>query len=139
MNFIPVDLLFYITYALLVMVSGRAIYLRTRFRKQGNFLTEISSQLQRANSKIEKLECIEKKYKYNSFSSDLEQAAMASKIQQTPRVLNQKTCNQLPPERYKYIHSLTKQGIAAAEIATILAISPQEADQLVTLANITNR
>jgi len=137
MNFITTDMLFYITYLLFIVVSIRAIYLRKSISKQKIVIEEIQTQLDSATQKIEHLEHIEKKY--NTFSSDLEQASMASKVQQTPRVLNRTNNDQRPPERYKYIHSLTRQGIAAAEIATILAISAQEADQLVALANISNK
>jgi hypothetical protein len=137
MNFIATDMLFYITYTLLVIVSIRAIYLRMSISKQRKLHSETHAQLDNAIGKIAKLEHIEKKY--NAFSSDLEQAAVVSKAQQTPRVLNRMNNDLQPPERYKYIHSLTAQGIAAAEIATILAISSQEADQLVALANISNR
>ena len=137
MNFITSDMLLYFTYILLVFVSARAIYLRISISKQRKSHDETRAQLESATLTIEKLEHIEKKY--NSFSRDLEQAAMASKVQQTPRVINQTNNNLRPPERYKYIHSLTQQGIAVAEIAKILAISSQEADQLVALANISNK
>lgn len=130
-------MLFYITYTLLILVASRAIYLRRSISIQRKEYAETSAQLETANNKIEKLEQIE--IKYNTFSSELKQAAMVSKVQQTPRVLNQVNRDQRPPERYTYIHSLTQQGIAAVEIAKILAISTQEADQLVALANISNR
>jgi hypothetical protein len=137
MNFISTDTLFYITYALLILVSSRAIYLRGSISRQRKAYAETSAQLESANLQIEKLQQIE--VKYNTFSSELKQAAMASKVQQTPRILNQANKDQRPPERYTYVYSLTQQGIAAAEIAKILAISAQEADQLVALANISNR
>ncbi len=137
MNIQVTDMLFYITFSLLVIVSIRSVYLRMNILKLRKLHDEVYAQLDIATLKIEKLEHIEKKY--NTFSSDLEQASMVSKTQHTPRVLNQTSREPQPPERYKYIHSLTQQGIAAAEIATILTISSQEADQLVALANISNR
>ena len=136
MNFITTEMLLYVTYTLLVLVSIRTIYLRINISKLKQIHSETSAKLDSAAHKIEKLEYIKKKY--DTFSTDLEQAAMASKVQQTPRILNNSNSDQRPPERYKYIHSLTQQGIAAAEIAKILTISSQEADQLVALANISN-
>ncbi|MGW8195625.1 MAG: hypothetical protein ACWGOX_15310, partial [Desulforhopalus sp.] len=41
-----------------------------------------------------------------------------------------------PPEKYCYIRSLSEKGMDAREIASILAISRQEAEQLVTLTKI---
>jgi hypothetical protein len=137
MNLIAADILFYVTFALLILVTSRTIYLRRSITRQRTAYAETSAQLESANLQIEKLQQIE--VKYNTFSSELKQAAMASKFQQTPRILNQANKDQRPPERYTYVHSLTQQGIAAAEIAKILAISAQEADQLVALANISNR
>jgi hypothetical protein len=131
------NLLLYVTFVLLVIVSIRAISLRGSISKHIERHEEMFSQLERAHLRIEKLEHIERQY--NTFSTDLEQAARTSKAQTTPRILNQNDSNSRPPERYKYIHSLTQQGIPAAEIAKILTISSHEADQLVALANISNR
>lgn len=137
MNFIATDLLLYLTLSILVIVSMRAIYLRKIISQQRSLQNATNAKLETALVKIEELKQIEKKY--NTFSTDLEQAAISSKVQQTPRVLNSLNGNLRPPERYKYIHSLTQQGISSSEIATILAISSQEADQLVNLANISNK
>lgn len=136
MNMISYEILLYLTFVLLTLVTARCIYLQRCFVLKNTLLEKVQENLETARTRIEELRSIEKKY--NSFGTDLEEAALASRAKQTPRVLNNSKKNFKPPERYKYVHSLTQQGIASAEIATILAISAQEADQLVSLANLSN-
>ena len=136
MYMISFEVLLYLTFLLLTLVTARCIYLQRCFALKRALLDKVQENLESSRARIEELQSIERKS--NSFGSDLEQAAMASKAKQTPRVLNHSANNFKPPERYKYIHSLTQQGIASAEIAAILTISAHEADQLVALANLSN-
>lgn len=137
MNPINPEILLSITIVLLIGVTFRGIYLRKKVSYQTVLLADVHNQLNDAAITIENLQQIEKKY--NTFSNDLKQAEIASKVQNKPRVLNQSSSDIRPPERYKYVHSMARQGITAGEIASILAISPHEADQLVALANLSNK
>ncbi len=40
------------------------------------------------------------------------------------------------PYKYQYVNSLVEQGLSSSQIAEVLKISPQEAEQLVRLAQI---
>jgi DNA-directed RNA polymerase specialized sigma24 family protein len=44
-----------------------------------------------------------------------------------------------PPEKYRFINSLTEHGVPAAEIARILGLAAGEVEQLVTLARVARR
>lgn len=67
------------------------------------------------------------------FNKEMSETAVTTKLQSKR---NQDHQNSNTPEKYQYIISLTKKGMKADEIASILSISEHEARQLVSLAKI---
>ncbi len=56
---------------------------------------------------------------------------------QKPRLNGQNSAKSgSPPEKYRYLQSLAQKGMPADEIASVLAISTHEAQQLITLSKI---
>ncbi len=70
------------------------------------------------------------------FQSSLDYAKHESKLQSSFSRQVSSSQNSNAPEKYSYIHSLIKKGLSAEEIGSVLAISPCEARQLVTLSEI---
>lgn len=70
------------------------------------------------------------------FRNTLETAEMSTKIQ-TPRLqFNSSNHKPVIPDKYRYIHGLSQKGVDPEDIASILNISNNEAEQLVNLANL---
>lgn len=70
------------------------------------------------------------------FQNSLDEAELTTRLQQ-PRLTAEETARSgNTPEKYRYIRSLHEKGMGSVEIASILGISTQEAEQLVTLAKI---
>jgi len=74
-----------------------------------------------------------------SFSTDLAQAELTTKLQSTRTGYHSNRASASPPERYRYINSLSKSGATAEKIASLFTISTHEAEQLVALSRIVTR
>ena len=134
MNITEPHILLFVTLILLITVTLRSCFLRRNMLRSNARINEIQQQLVDASEKIEKLEEIEKRF--HDFNSDLQQAEIATRVQRSRHTFHQPAEEAEPPEKYRYIQSLARKGIGAADIATILTISTHEADQLVKLANL---
>ena len=64
-----------------------------------------------------------------SFSEDL---VIAERNFQKPQIKN----DQKMPERYRYIRAMARQGMNATQIATILQVGEEEAEQIIRLARL---
>ncbi len=70
-----------------------------------------------------------------SFTADLNQAALAARFQ--PRLLDHGAiAERTAPERYRYAQRLSEEGMEADQLASLLALSRHEAEQLVRLSRI---
>jgi DNA-directed RNA polymerase specialized sigma24 family protein len=69
------------------------------------------------------------------FHNSLQAAELTTKLQR-PRLEAQSVASGQSPRRYSSVSSLAEEGLSAEEIASELAISPQEAAQLVNLARL---
>jgi len=69
------------------------------------------------------------------FIETLTKASVTTRLQQ-PRLQIQGHKVPDPPDKYRYLANMVKNGMSAEDIAAILDISPAEADQLVTLAQM---
>ena len=132
--------LFYIIGAtLLLLVISMINLLRYRNKyshlcRQQNMIDEktraVSIQYQQLKDKIER---------NRSFSNDLREADQATaRLQLSRSSYHARAASASIPERYHYIRSLTGSGTKAAEIAALFSISKEEAEQLVTLSQMSS-
>jgi hypothetical protein len=128
------EILLTITLFLCVLITIRSMYLRRLLNKKDFKLSAAVASLDLMGRELEELRQVEKRFQ--NFKANLNQAELATKIQRPRLELSRRNEDPRTPERYQYIHSLTDKGINASDIASILAISNQEADQLVALANL---
>lgn len=70
------------------------------------------------------------------FQANLSDAGLTTRLQQPRSVVRHEEGSARSPERYNYVRTLAQRGIKPEEIAAMLAISPQEASQLVSLSKI---
>lgn len=122
---------------LCVAVTVRSIYFRRLSQQHQEELSAVQHSLQAANKELEELRLTARTFA--NFKADLTQAELSTKMQQSRLQFNRQCDDPRPPERYHYIHSMTQKGMTVDDIAAILTISNQEADQLVTLANLSQK
>ncbi|WP_143165910.1 hypothetical protein [Desulfofustis glycolicus] len=71
-----------------------------------------------------------------TFAADLNQAELTTKLQY-PRLRDYGAiAERTAPERYRYAHRLSQNGMEAEQIASMLTISQHEAQQLVHLSRL---
>lgn len=71
-----------------------------------------------------------------TFAADLNQAELTTKLQY-PRLRDYGAiAERTAPERYRYAHRLSQNGMEAEQIASMLTISHHEAEQLVHLSRL---
>ncbi len=129
-----------ITILSLVLSAGFIIYhiyLRTILRKRVTELQQTKVNLEATNKELAKIKTEAKQY--SDFQTDFHMAELTTKLKKTrlSTAHNSDFCE--PPEKYQYIHSLTQKGLSSEDIASILSISTQEAEQLVNLANLRSK
>ncbi|BHH83390.1 hypothetical protein [Desulforhopalus sp. 52FAK] len=111
--------------------------------KKENIL--LSEQLTQATISLEsnrkKLSDLQRRHEeITAFQKSIREAELTTSLQK-PRLYaahdeSRYSNNKNVPEKYSYIRSLTEKGMSVKEIATVLSISPHEANQLVTLTMI---
>ncbi len=128
------EMLLALTLLILMIATVRSIFLtRTIFSLEQKLSASLECY-QNLSAENEKLRQVEKRFQ--SFKADLDQAELTTRMQH-PRIgAGRSAESMLPPERYRYVHSLAGKGIDSTDIASILSISPREADQLVALAQL---
>jgi len=88
--------------------------------------------------KVELQELQEKHEKIIQFQNNLAAAELTTQLQR-PRLSAQNSySDNTTPDKYRLVHTLTEKNMSVGEIATFLAISCHEAQQLVTLAKLAN-
>ena len=125
-----------LTLALLIAATLRAIYLTRTISGLEQKLASSLECFESLSAENEQLRQVEKRFQ--SFQADLSQAELTTRIQHSRIDAGRSPETMRTPERYRYVHSLAEKGIGSTDIASILAISPREADQLVTLAQLSN-
>ncbi len=117
-----------------IMVLLSNIHLQ---KKKILFLDNKIETLQRDLFQLEeKYTQLESKVETNqNFEENLKKASITTELQQSR--LNVHTSQPaLPKERYQYIQSLSKSDMSEQDIADILSISLQEAQQLIKLSRL---
>ena len=115
-------------------VTIRAIYFRITATKISRERDQALALLKSSREELRHLK--EQEKRCADFKSDLNTAEISTKMQQSRTVLSCGSGNVEIPERYRYVHNLSQKGISSSDIAAILSISNNEAEQLVALANL---
>ena len=120
-----------------VLLCIAALLKTLSLKKQNKLLLEQLSEATLLNKLSEEnfAELSEKHARLTEFQNSLNEAKLKTKLQK-PRLNAQASEDCFTPEKYSYVHSLTKKGLSAEEIGSILAMSPHEASQLVALSKI---
>ena len=126
-----------LTIVLCMCITIYLIYLHKQLAKKTKYHDQLSCALDAVNLENAKLKEMTKQF--SDFHADMHMADVTTKLQQTRLSAAHNTDRSQPPEKYQYVHSLTQKGINCEDIASILSMSHQEADQLVKLANLSIR
>jgi cysteinyl-tRNA synthetase len=137
MPYINIEILVVTSLLLCVFVTVRSIYFRRLSQQHQEKLTAAQQALQTADEELAELRLVARTFA--TFKADLAQAELSTKMQHSRLQFNRQYDNLRTPERYHYIHSMAQKGMTADDIAAILTISNQEADQLVALANLSQK
>lgn len=125
--------------AIIALATGafavyRAIHFQKRSRRLASQLLEATGSLENMQNDLQNLQ---QKYSQSiEFNQNLSDAAVTTRLQRTRLALQAGPESPSAPERYRYVHRLAGNGMAAEEIASVLSISGYEARQLVTLAQL---
>ncbi len=78
----------------------------------------------------------DKHNKTKQFKATLSVAELTTQLQKSRLSAQASAATNSIPEKYSFVHSLIKKKMDSNEIASILAISSHEAEQLVTLSKL---
>ncbi len=120
--------------ALCALAVIRSIQIQRRTSSLSARLSEIAGNLETVRHSYGEL-----KERYDSdreFRKNLSEAAVTTRLQAPRLALQARPDAQTAPERYRYVHRLTDNGLDAEQVASVLAISSHEARQLVCLARL---
>lgn len=103
--------------------------------------TRLAGRLTKSEQYLKQLEkdwaeLVDEHDRVKEFQNSLGEAELTTRLQQSRMNAEDGNSSGTTPEKYRYIRSLHEKGMDAEEIASILGISSQEADQLVALAEI---
>jgi hypothetical protein len=119
---------------LVVLVFRRALYFR---RKAALLETSNEDLQQKLTAATTDLQALQKKYQESlDFQKNLSEAEITTRLQQPRLSIQLGHSRSEAPERYLYVRSLAQNGMSAEEIASVLSISTQEAEQLVNLSKL---
>lgn len=108
------------------------------FRRKNNLLSAklIKTEKNLANTEKELEELKQKLHSTLEFQKSLGDAEITTRLQQSRLTTQHSSTPAKTPERYRYVKSLSENGMDAEEIASVLSISAQEAAQLVNLSRL---
>lgn len=119
---------------LCILLAIRSIYLQKSIHGQKKQLKSAFDSLENVNKELSELK--KTHTSFNAFKDDLNTAHLATNVHKSRDLAVQKRSDYVTPDRYRYVHSLHQKGLKPMDIAAILAISPIEASQLVSLARL---
>ncbi len=122
-------------------VTGTIILRFLALKKQKE---QISQQLSESLNSVEKireeLEDLNREHhKIKKFQNSLAEAELTTQLQKPRLAAQASPTNSSAPEKYRFVHSLTEQGMGVQEVASVLSVSSHEAEQLVTLAKLAKK
>lgn len=132
------NLISILTLSLCVIVTIRAIHFRKTASANKRDLEEALISIDSKNTELKKLQKLADSMA--NFKNNLQDAEISTKMQKSRLSYTQKNDKSVKiPERYRYIHNLSEKGLSSSDIASILTISPSEAEQLLALANLSQK
>ncbi|WP_457572997.1 hypothetical protein [Desulfolithobacter sp.] len=121
---------------LFLLLGGVILHLRRTVGRQKQRIGSLETMLAKAEEKIHQLEA--RRREQEEFLETLASAEITTRLQK-PRLELHQDGTVETPEKYRYVASMVQNGMTMEEIASILAIAPAEARQLVTLARMAAR
>lgn len=133
---------FYEWIIILLLPLSIGAVIKTWLTKKENSL--LAKKLAKTEKHLEQLEndwsaLMSEHSRVKEFQNSLGEAELTTRLQQPRLNAEEKNSSGNTPEKYRYIRSLHEKGMDAQEIASILNISTQEAEQLVSLAKIASQ
>ena len=123
----------------IVMIMLIAMYYR---KKLANLSKEHSTVIKEKNALLWTYNGLKRRIaKENNFATDLSEAHITAKLL-SPRLVagsHGAASSAKTPERYNYIDRMIERGMDPENIASLLLISLQEAEQLVTLSRLAHK
>lgn len=125
-------------FALALVIILVLVVLIVRFwRLTGQLRRQLAAAQANQQSAEQSLRLLEQQYSHNlEFQKNLSEAELTTRLQRSRLATQHGRDLTSTPERYGYIRSLAAKGMGAGEIAAILSISSQEAEQLVKLSQL---
>lgn len=121
---------------LFLLLGGVILYFRRTASRQKQQIDSLETMLAKAEEKIRQLEA--RRREQEEFLQTLASAEITTRLQK-PRLELHQSGTVETPEKYRYVASMVQNGMTMEEIASILAIAPAEARQLITLARMAAR
>lgn len=119
---------------LVILTLGLAIYYRRQSAQLSQKLAVALAKLAAAHDELHNM--ADRYQEISKFRMNLNEAELTTRLQR-PRLSAQQGSDQAnAPERYLYVRSLAESGMSGEEIAAVLSISAQEAEQLVNLSKL---
>jgi hypothetical protein len=127
-------LLFIIPSALCILLMTWVMLVKKENKLLSRQLTETTVASELTKRQIGELQ--EKYAKINAFQNSLQVAELTTKFQKPRLNARNVAANNSPVGKYSSVQSLAQQGLSIKEIASILAVSTHEAQQLVNLSKL---
>jgi len=127
-------LLFIIPSALCILLMTWVMLVKKENKLLARQLTETTVTLELTKRQIGELQ--EKYAKINEFQNSLQVAELTTKFQKPRLNARNFAADNSPVGKYSSVQSLAQQGLSIEEIASILAVSTHEAQQLVNLSKL---
>jgi hypothetical protein len=106
-------------------------------RKKDRFLFELTETTNHLAELKKELKDVRNKHdKAEQFKESLTVAELTTQLQKPRLSVHAPSATSSFPERYSFVHSLIQKKMSSDEIASILSISCQEAEQLVVLSKL---
>lgn len=123
--------------SVMVIALALAALLYRYWRLTGQLRRQLAEALANQQQAEQSLHLLQQQYSHNlEFQKNLSEAELTTRLQRSRLTTQHARDLSSTPERYGYIRSLADKGMGAAEIAAILSISSQEAEQLVKLSQL---
>ncbi len=130
-----ITLLFSLCFLFFIATLFKALTLKRKKDHLLQQLAEKNSSFEQMRSKLKDLQ--KQNGRAEMFQNSLAAAELTAQPQKPLLSAGKSLTDNLTPEKYRLVHTLTQKNMSIAEIGVFLAISSHEAKQLVTLSKLT--
>lgn len=127
--FVSFTVLCFVLVLWLILIKRQNIKLASQLQGVRHTLAEKERQLDETKHQLREM---------SDFQQSMAEAQLTTRLQ-SQRVSLQSQENTVTPEKYQYILTLTEKGMNSDDISSLLSISRHEADQLVNLAQLSQK